>query len=109
MTTPVTSQVPHLDRAVLVARDELALVRVQREVVDGREVSVISLRRGRSAEVEEVSGHEHLGLRGREAKAVGEADLATDRTSQILTVPSSLPLTSHFASFCHAKLVTFAV
>lgn len=50
VTTPVASQVPHLDRAVLVARDELALVRVQREVVDGREVRVISLRRGGSAD-----------------------------------------------------------
>lgn len=39
----------------------------------------------------------------------GGAASETHRTSQILTVPSSLPLTSHLASACHAKLVTLAV
>lgn len=45
MTAAVAAEVPHLDGAVLVARDELALVRVEREVVDGRVVRVVALRR----------------------------------------------------------------
>lgn len=40
----VAPEIPDLDRAALVARDELALVRVQRDVVHGREVRVVPLR-----------------------------------------------------------------
>lgn len=35
-------------------------------------------------------------------------ETTTHLTSQIFTVPSSLPLTSHLPSACHASEVTFA-
>jgi hypothetical protein len=121
MTTPIPSQVPNLDRSVLITRNELPLVRMEREVVHGGEVGVVSLGGGSSAGGREERGPSVVRLlsdrwlrcrsRGREDDEGGGGleGRKTHRTSQIFTVPSSLPLTSHFASACQASEVTFAV
>ena len=44
--TAVSSEIPNFDRSGLIARDELALIRMQCEIVDGGGVGVVALRSG---------------------------------------------------------------
>ena len=46
MRTAISSKIPNLDRAGLIARDELSLIRMEGEIVDGGGMSVVALRRG---------------------------------------------------------------
>jgi hypothetical protein len=92
----VRAEVPDLDGAQLIARDELALIRVDDAIVDWRFVIKVALDSRCPA---------HTTVWTRTLHRREPAHLV----SQILSVPSSLPVTSHLPSACQASEVMLAL